>query len=220
MNTPGIARLVLTVAVVVAPALISLLSVGTANGAAPPFEPPQAERRLYDMAGAFPADARRAANQSLRELETRSGARLVVYTHIKPASAIDITGADADAAALLSEWALDSEVAAALVWAFDGDLAQATVGVAVSERFASAHFDAAELRTIVDASTSTDLDAARWLAGLTRSTVAVSAALPSTTPSPGGPSPSHPDEQRFPQSAPSGRQSAGRQPAGGWTAIP
>lgn len=190
---------------------LALLVVATALAAAPPFEPPQAGQLLYDFADIFPAESRRATNEALGELETRSGARLIVYTHLKPSVVGDTAAADGDAATLLGEWGLDgSGLAGALVWAFDRERQTATIGVAVSDDLGSRQLDATELRRIVDAASIDDLEAGRWLAALTRSTVAVSVALPFGSPLPGSPTPSGP-----PGSPPPGSPDGGIAPPAG-----
>ena len=178
----------------VAAVAIILAFSGLASAAAPNFRDPEPDRLVYDTAEAFPNEARRATNQVLRDLEARTGARVVVYTLVDPGSASDPATADADSALLLTEWGLGGRDSVALVWAFDRGRESATIGIAVSETLAATGLDHGSLRSIVDDATADDLAAGRWLAALTRATVAVSVALPSnaSTPAPGvspGPAP-------------------------------
>ncbi|MBA2570651.1 MAG: TPM domain-containing protein [Chloroflexi bacterium] len=178
----------------VAAVAIILAFSGLASAAAPTFRDPEPDRFVYDTAEAFPNEARRATNQVLRDLEARTGVRVVVYTLVDPGSASDPATADADSALLLTEWGLGGRDSVALVWAFDRGRESATIGIAVSETLAATGLDHGSLRSIVDDATADDLAAGRWLAALTQATVAVSVALPSnaSTPAPGvspGPAP-------------------------------
>lgn len=155
--------------------LASTSMVSAAAG--PPFPGPIRDRLLTDAADLFPREARRASNQVLRDLRDRSGTTIVVYTQTKPA-ALTTEAAMADAVALLEGWDLADTNAAALVWNVDDDGQQVAVGGATSPSLAAGGLDDEGLRSLVERATAEDLAAGRWLAALTRSTVAISLALP------------------------------------------
>ncbi len=120
---------------------------------------------LYDIAGVFPADARRATNETLLGLAEAGRIELFVYTQVKP-SATTVDDARADAEQLLSEWGLGGgdSIAAAVMWEFDRGLEGAVIGTAASAGLSARGLDGDALQAIVDGSVADDLAQARALA--------------------------------------------------------
>jgi len=71
--------------------------------AGPPYPPAVDGQRVYDLAGIFSATAVAQAEATIRDIETRSGAQVAVYTQIKPESDT-LDKANADALALMNQW--------------------------------------------------------------------------------------------------------------------
>ena len=76
-----------------------------APAAGPPYPDPIAEQRVYDYAGLFSAPARAYAEKTILAIETRTGAQVVVYTQVKPASD-SLDKANSDALALMNQWGI------------------------------------------------------------------------------------------------------------------
>jgi uncharacterized membrane protein YgcG len=73
--------------------------------AGPPYPAPVAGQRVYDYAGIFSPQAIAEAEQSILDIENRSGAQVVVYTQVKPESDT-LEAADQDAADLIDQWGI------------------------------------------------------------------------------------------------------------------
>ncbi|MDQ3448717.1 MAG: TPM domain-containing protein, partial [Chloroflexota bacterium] len=202
----------ITAGAAVAAWLLALAAVVSA-AAGPPFPEPAPDRLLWDTAELFPGEARRASNQVLRDLRDRSGVTLIVYTQTKP-GAVTRQAASEDAAALLDAWDLAGAEAAAILWNLDGGGGQAAVGTAASPSLEARGLDDDRLSSLVEESTTEDLAAGRWLAALTRSTVAVSLALSQVIPAPSGPGGS-PIAQPVPTPPPGGFPGSGPAPEAG-----
>lgn len=182
------------------------------SAAVPSFPDQDPDRLLYDTADLFPREARRASNQALRDLRERSGASVVVYTQTKP-TAVTTEAASVDAAALLDAWDLTGADAAVLVWNVDAGGEQGAIGSAASPSLAERGLDDESLRSLVQEATADDVAAGRWLAALTRSTVAISLALSlDAVPTPGGATPSPPPLETSP---PGGFPGSGPAPQAG-----
>ena len=86
--------------------LLLLVSAGTA-AATPPAGPPYPEavagQRVYDYAGIFSPGAIAAAEQTIKDIETRSNAQVAIYTQVKPESDT-LDAANSDALALMNQW--------------------------------------------------------------------------------------------------------------------
>src|SRR6478672_2263391 len=97
---PTAARVVIAAAFVVA-ALLVLASATVAAG--PPFPEPQDGVRVYDTAGVFRPDTVDRVAETIRQIEQRTGAQVVVYTQaVEDGRTTD--EADADARALMDQW--------------------------------------------------------------------------------------------------------------------
>jgi uncharacterized membrane protein YgcG len=138
---------------------------------------------------------------------------LIVYTQTKP-RAVTRQAASEDAAALLDAWDLAGVEAAAIVWNLGGGGGQAAVGTAASPSLEARGLDDDRLSSLVEESTTEDLAAGRWLAALTRSTVAVSLALSQVIPAPSRPGGS-PLAQPVPTPPPGGFPGSGPAPEAG-----
>jgi uncharacterized membrane protein YgcG len=97
---PAVARAVVAVALAVA-ALLVLAAAAIAAG--PPFPEPQDGVRVYDTAGVFRPDTVDRVAETIRQIELRTGAQVVVYTQpVEDGRTTD--EADADARALMDQW--------------------------------------------------------------------------------------------------------------------
>ncbi len=70
--------------------------------AGPPFPPPVANQAVYDPAEAIRAETEAALERRIDEIETRSGAEIVIYAQVKPGISEDENLADAHA--LMDQW--------------------------------------------------------------------------------------------------------------------
>jgi uncharacterized membrane protein YgcG len=78
-------------------------TLGPAPPAGPPFPDPIEGLRVYDYADVLRRDTELTVSERIREIETRTGAQVVVYTQVKPES--DTPGeAEQDAIALMDQW--------------------------------------------------------------------------------------------------------------------
>jgi uncharacterized membrane protein YgcG len=83
--------------------LVTVLGAATAAAAGPPFPAPTNGERVYDTAGILSADTIRQAEATIRDIEARTGAQVVVYTQVKPESNSSERARD-DALALMNQW--------------------------------------------------------------------------------------------------------------------
>ena len=97
---PTAARAV--VAAVLAIAALLVLAVA-ALAAGPPFPEPQDGVRVYDTAGVFRPDTVDRVAETIRQIEQRTGAQIVVYTQAVE-DGRTTEEADADARALMDQW--------------------------------------------------------------------------------------------------------------------
>ncbi len=86
-------------------------AAGTATAASPsgpppgpPFPPPTAGRAVYDVAGVLSADAIARAEATIRDIEARTAAGIVVYTQDSGSYDLTTDGTRAKAAALIDQW--------------------------------------------------------------------------------------------------------------------
>ena len=97
---PAVARAVVAVALAVAALLVP---AAAAIAAGPPFPEPQDGVRVYDTAGVFRPDTVHRVAETIRQIELRTGAQVVVYTQpVEDGRTTD--EADADARALMDQW--------------------------------------------------------------------------------------------------------------------
>jgi uncharacterized membrane protein YgcG len=86
--------------------LLLLISAGAAvaaPAAGPPYPDAVTGQRVYDYAGIFSPAAISQAEQTINDIQVRTGAQVAVYTQVKPES--DTTdAANADALALMNQW--------------------------------------------------------------------------------------------------------------------
>ena len=80
-----------------------LAFASAAPAAGPPYPPAVDGQRVYDYAGIFSAPTVSSAEATIRDIETRSGAQIAVYTQIKPESD-NLDLANADALELMNQW--------------------------------------------------------------------------------------------------------------------
>ena len=93
----------LGIAAVLALLLAASLAAGLAVAAGPPYPQPVDGQRVYDTAGVFTAGNIAQAEAQIAAIEKRTGAQIVVYTQVKPASDTPEL-AQQDAEALGSQW--------------------------------------------------------------------------------------------------------------------
>ena len=97
---PTAARAVVAAALAIAALL--MLAVATL-AAGPPFPEPQDGVRVYDTAGVFRPDTVDRVAETIRQIEQRTGAQVVVYTQAVE-DGRTTEEADADARALMDQW--------------------------------------------------------------------------------------------------------------------
>lgn len=71
----------------------------------PPFPPPERDRSVYDQAGILAAETITWAEATIDAIEERTGAEVVVYTQVVPASTTT-ADAEAQAIALIDQWGI------------------------------------------------------------------------------------------------------------------
>lgn len=168
-------------------ALLTLAPVALAAG--PPFgdRPEGSGRHLVDDAGVIARQPESALDQSLQALQDATGTDVVVYLQTKPAARTQ-AAAQADAQALLEEWAVGGPDGDGLVLMLDldrqGTRANAAIaaGPAVLDRLGQPALDA-----IVSDTMGASLADGAWLAAVAQGVVSLSAQLgsaPTGTPAP------------------------------------
>ena len=84
-------------------ALILLVNAGVAVAEGPPFPEPVDGQAVYDTAGVLRNETKASVEQTIDEIEARTGAEVVVYTQLVP-SGVTTLQAEMDAIALMDEW--------------------------------------------------------------------------------------------------------------------
>ncbi len=168
-------------------AVLLLLTSGLANAAVtpgPPFPDQQSGRFIYDQAGAFSAGVRQAMTTQLSTLLQDTGADVVVYAQVKPASKT-ADQVQTDAQALMDQWNIGgtSGDGAVLFWDLTKDKAGARVRFAAGTAFLE-RIDQASLDLIVSATMAPSLASANWDAALSTGLARVIATIGPGTPSP------------------------------------
>jgi uncharacterized membrane protein YgcG len=78
--------------------------LGETPPAGPPWPEPIPGNRVYDFADVLEDETVVGVNQTIRRIEDRTGAQVVVYTQVKPSSAGSESAAEADARSLMDTW--------------------------------------------------------------------------------------------------------------------
>jgi uncharacterized membrane protein YgcG len=123
----------------------------------PPFPDQESDRFVYDQAAAFSPAVRDAITSSLSALKQDTGADLVVYTQVKPASKTRVQ-VQADATALRDQWQLGgtSRDGAVMFWDLTKDKSGAIVAFAGGDTFL-ARIDPSILATILSTTSGVSL---------------------------------------------------------------
>ena len=123
------------ISAVVAGLWLLLMLAGTVLAAGPPFPDRPADTHIVDDADVFNRLPEEGVEEGLRAVLDSRGVDVVVYTQVK-ASARDQAAADADAAALLEQWAVGGSdgQGAVLLWDFDRQTSRALVSLAAQRR--------------------------------------------------------------------------------------
>ncbi len=167
-----------------------------ATAAAGTYPSPKPNQYVYDGASAFGAKVSRSVTTTLSDLETRTGARVVVFTEAKKSSRT-AAAVRADAQALIVQWNLDD--GAVEFWNFLKNN-QAILQIVGGPTFVATRMDQATLDSIVTDTVKPNLDQKDWAGALIASTTYISANLASAaaTPSAGAPTPSAPTPSAAP----------------------
>ncbi len=108
------------IAAVVAGMWLLLMAGGATLAAGPPFPDRPADTHIVDNAGVFNRLPEEGVEEGLRALLDSRAVDVVVYTQVK-AAARDQTAVDADAQALLDQWAVGGSDGQGAVLMFDFD---------------------------------------------------------------------------------------------------
>jgi uncharacterized membrane protein YgcG len=137
-------------------ALLSLVLVAPAVLAAspgPPFPEPEDTRAVYDFAGIFGTGALAEAERIIDEIETRTGAEVVVYTQDAGYYGIETAETESRARALIDQWGIGRACCNdGMVIFFDMDpsLAHGQVQLYAAPGFESAYLDNSERQAIFE----------------------------------------------------------------------
>ena len=125
------------ISAVVAGMWLLLMLAGTVLAAGPPFPDRPANTHILDDANVFNKPPEEGVEEGLRAVLDSRGVDVVVYTQVK-GSARDQADADADAQALLKQWAVGGNdgQGAVLLWDFDRQTSRALVSLALSDGLA------------------------------------------------------------------------------------
>ena len=166
------------IAAIAAGMWLSLVVAGAALASGPPFPDRPTDTHIVDDAGVFNRLPEEGVEEGLRAVLDSRGVDLVVYTQVK-AAARDQAAADADAQALLEQWAVGGSdgQGAVLLWDFDKQTSRALVSLALSDGLAQA-VDGDAVRTQVTASMADSLGTDDWVNALNRGVFTLTTALP------------------------------------------
>ena len=137
-------------------ALLSVVLVAPAVLAAspgPPFPEPEDTRAVYDFAGIFGSGAITEAERIIDEIETRTGAEVVVYTQEAGYYGIETAETESRARALIDQWGIGRACCNdGMVIFFDMDpsLAHGQVQLYAAPGFESAYLDNSERQAIFE----------------------------------------------------------------------
>ena len=169
------------IAAVVAGMWLLLMVVGATLAAGPPFPDRPTDTHIVDDAGVFNKLPEEGVEEGLRAVLDSRGVDVVVYTQVK-AAARDQAAVDADAQALLQQWAVGGNdgQGAVLLWDFDKQTSRALVSLALSDGLAQV-VDAGAVQTQVEASMAAAMSTDDWVNALNRGVFTLTAALPGTS---------------------------------------
>jgi uncharacterized membrane protein YgcG len=119
----------------------------------PPFPPPETNRAVYDQAGIFSPETIVAAEAKIDEIETRTGAEVVVYTQNSGEYGLTTEETEAKARELIDQWGIGrAGFNDGLVIFFDMDpsLEHGQVQLYAAPGFEAAYLSNAERQAIFD----------------------------------------------------------------------
>lgn len=102
---PGLLIALVGLSLLVALGVAARFTLGAGPPAGPPFPPPEPNRAVYDTADILSAETEAWAEARIDAIEERTGAEVVVYTQVVPASTTT-ADAEAHAVALIDQWGI------------------------------------------------------------------------------------------------------------------
>ena len=175
--------------------IVPVRSLDPATPSGPPFPEPIGGLRVYDHAGVLGARTIISLMLSIAVIEARTGAQVVVYTQVKPASDT-VAKAEADAMALMDQWGVGRrgiDDGLVILLDLDDSRCHGQVQLYAGPGFRAAYLSNEERQHIFDADMvpalrSCDIDAAMLTAmhSITAATMVERTAEPSGSLAPGG----------------------------------
>ncbi|MDP9269677.1 MAG: DUF2207 domain-containing protein [Chloroflexota bacterium] len=129
----------------------SLLLLGLALAAGPPFPGPVSGQRVYDVPGALSPQTVAALEKEISAIEARSGAQIVIYLQVDP-DATDDSNLQA-ARKLIDQWGIGRsgfDDGLVVLLGLQPDLRHGKVSIATGSGFDGAYLNAGQLKTIID----------------------------------------------------------------------
>ncbi len=132
-------------------AVVAACLASAAVAAGPPFPNPVTDEAVYDTAGALASGTVTAVEKRIDEIETRSGAEVVVYTQLDPF----ITESEnlAAARALMDQWGIGRsgfDDGLVMMIGLNDDLVHGKVSLFAGAGYKSAYLDEDALKGIID----------------------------------------------------------------------
>ncbi len=132
--------------------LLLLVGAASAIAAGPPYPDPVPGQRVYDTAGVFRQSTIDSVENTIREIEGRTGSQVVVYTQVKPESDTpDLAQADADA--LGTQWGVGRkgfDDGLVILFDLDDSLRHGQVRLDGAPGFRAAYLSQAALQSIYE----------------------------------------------------------------------